>query len=232
MRFAIPYEDAMSDIMSWFQERGVQTAIFVAHNAVFDRRLFNENNKRKIPSGVVNGNTLPFHEWVCTQRLLEKKVPGLDSYQLGDLAAHYGIKCDDAHNAQADVRILMDILVQVYGSSDAAISGLAKARRLPPPKPSRKERKTPKRVRSKDHRKRKSKDEEERRRKKRRGKEKVSESEEEPKKKKQRKITQLFRRKKNREKEEEVESREIGLPADQSRKRPKRSPGKPKRYQS
>jgi DNA polymerase-3 subunit epsilon len=79
-------------------------SILVAHNAPFDISFINEELAR---------NSLPqLKNRVVDTRILAKEVfPGLPKYSLQELAVRFGIEALDAHRAEDDARVCMELFL-------------------------------------------------------------------------------------------------------------------------
>ncbi|MGP1594139.1 MAG: 3'-5' exonuclease [Treponema sp.] len=80
----------------------IEKTILVAHNAPFDINYFNAELQRI--------GEKPLHNKVVDTRIFAKEVfRGLQSYALQDLAAQFGIVARDAHRAEDDARVCMEL---------------------------------------------------------------------------------------------------------------------------
>jgi DNA polymerase-3 subunit epsilon len=86
----------------------IRGAILAAHNAAFDCGFINEKLRE--------WQTSPFpslpNRVVDTLAVSREKFPGLGSYSLQKLAAELGIPSRDAHRAEDDARLCMEILLR------------------------------------------------------------------------------------------------------------------------
>ncbi len=104
--------------------------IFVAHNASFDYGFLREEFARL-------GYTYTCRQRLCTVRLARKVFPGLPSYSLDNLRAHFGIVSERAHRALDDALattlLLERILTAQHGSESirALVHYGVQAARLP-----------------------------------------------------------------------------------------------------
>ena len=73
----------------------VGDAVLVAHNAPFDRAFLDAELRLAYGRRLLT----PF---VCTVQLSRRVVPGLKSYRLDMLAAHFGVDIVDRHRALGD----------------------------------------------------------------------------------------------------------------------------------
>lgn len=78
--------------------------VLVAHNAPFDVSFINEELARLGKSALKN-------RVVDTRAFARDMFPGLPNYKLQDLAAHFGIKAIDAHRAEDDARVCMELFL-------------------------------------------------------------------------------------------------------------------------
>lgn len=83
------FDEAAEEILSWLDGR-----IFIAHNAQFDYGFL----KQQFKDASIDWNP----KRLCTVRMSRRIVPGLRSYSLGRLAAHFGITIADRHRAAGD----------------------------------------------------------------------------------------------------------------------------------
>ena len=104
-------------------------AVFVAHNARFDYGFIREEFARF---------GYPFvRKMLCTVRLSRQVFPGLRSYSLSNLKAHFGIKSERAHRALDDtlatVRLFEMILAEQSGedSTQTLVNQGVKEAKLP-----------------------------------------------------------------------------------------------------
>ena len=80
--------------------------VLVAHNAPFDINYVNAELKRVGKSPLTNK--------VVDTRIFAKEVfPGLSSYALQDLAVQFGIMALEAHRAEDDARVCMELFEQI-----------------------------------------------------------------------------------------------------------------------
>lgn len=78
--------------------------VLVAHNAPFDVAFINEELARI--------GRPPLANRVVDTRLLAKEAfPGLPNYKLQDLASRFGITAVDAHRAEDDARVCMELFL-------------------------------------------------------------------------------------------------------------------------
>ncbi len=84
----------------------IGTGVLVAHNAPFDINYVNAELKRA-------GKT-PLTNKVVDTRIFAKEVfPGLSSYALQDLAVQFGITALEAHRAEDDARVCMELFEKI-----------------------------------------------------------------------------------------------------------------------
>lgn len=74
----------------------------IAHNAPFDVRFVKANLLRLNMS-------LPFFPVIDTLALAKQVFPGLKSYSLSNLAAHFEIEVSKAHSADDDCRVTLEL---------------------------------------------------------------------------------------------------------------------------
>ena len=92
--------------------------VLVAHNASFDHAFLKQAYARA-------GQRLEV-ERLCTVRLARRLVPGLRSYRLDSVLAHFGIECRARHRAGGDAEATAELLLRLLNL--AAATG---ARSLP-----------------------------------------------------------------------------------------------------
>lgn len=84
----------------------IGTGVLVAHNAPFDINYVNAELKRIGKSPLANK--------VVDTRIFAKEVfPGLSSYALQDLAVQFGITALEAHRAEDDARVCMELFDKI-----------------------------------------------------------------------------------------------------------------------
>lgn len=118
------FEEVAEEILSWLNER-----IFIAHNAQFDYGFLHQHFR----AAGINWNA----PRLCTVRMGRKIVPGLRSYSLGRLAAHFGIAIADRHRAAGDAEAtakIFSILLQrdTTGEIGKMLKRGSRERTLPP----------------------------------------------------------------------------------------------------
>ena len=84
----------------------VQGCIFVAHNVNFDYGFFRREFERldypfKMPK-------------LCTVKEMRKAMPGLPSYSLANLTAHFDIQMDQHHRAMSDAKAAAELLKIIH----------------------------------------------------------------------------------------------------------------------
>lgn len=79
--------------------------VLVAHNAPFDVSFVNEELSR-MGKGPLD------HRVVDTRILAREAFPGLPKYALQDLASRLGIEAKDAHRAEDDARVCMELFLR------------------------------------------------------------------------------------------------------------------------
>jgi DNA polymerase III subunit epsilon len=111
-------EAALADFL-----RFAGNAVLVAHNAPFDVSFVNEELARLGKPALKN-------RVVDTRIFARDMFPGLPNYKLQDLAVRFGITAIDAHRAEDDARVCMELfLVCLAALRDKLhlVSGLAEA---------------------------------------------------------------------------------------------------------
>ncbi|NEK60241.1 DNA polymerase III [Geodermatophilus sabuli] len=98
LRGAPQYADVADDIA-----RRVHGRIAVAHNADFDHRFLTAESKRA-------GRRLPVEERLCTLALTRRLDLPVADFKLGSVADYWGVRAVRAHDAEDDVRVLVEIL--------------------------------------------------------------------------------------------------------------------------
>lgn len=88
---------AMQDFL-----RFIGKTVLVAHNAPFDVNFVNEELKR-------TGLPTLSNRVIDTRIFAREMFPGLPKYALQDLALRFGIKAIDAHRAEDDARVCMEL---------------------------------------------------------------------------------------------------------------------------
>lgn len=84
----------------------IGTGVLVAHNAPFDINYVNAELKRAGKS--------PLSNKAVDTRIFAKEVfPGLSSYALQDLAVQFGITALEAHRAEDDARVCMELFEKI-----------------------------------------------------------------------------------------------------------------------
>jgi DNA polymerase-3 subunit epsilon len=78
--------------------------VLIAHNAPFDISFMNEELARLGKPALKN-------RVVDTRIFAREMFPGRPNYKLQDLAAHFGIKAIDAHRAEDDARVCMELFL-------------------------------------------------------------------------------------------------------------------------
>ena len=82
----------------------VQNAVLAAHNAPFDFSFLDEKLKKRLPNPILD-----------TLVLSRDCFPGLKSYSLQNIAANFNISAFDAHRAEDDARLCMEIFLRCAG---------------------------------------------------------------------------------------------------------------------
>ena len=96
-----PLDEVMPDFLSF-----TKGAVLAAHNAPFDCGFINENLGKALPNPIVD-----------TLAVSKELFPGLRSYSLQNLAAALGINALDAHRAEDDSRLCMEIFLHCVESA-------------------------------------------------------------------------------------------------------------------
>lgn len=79
-------------------------SVLIAHNAPFDVAFVNEELARL--------GMQPLRNRVVDTRIFAKEIyPGLPNYRLQDLARNFGIEAIDAHRAEDDARVCMELFL-------------------------------------------------------------------------------------------------------------------------
>lgn len=86
-------------------------AVFVAHNVSFDYGFLREEFARL-------GYTFSCRQRLCTVRLARKVFPGLPSYSLDNLRAHFGISSERAHRALDDALATAQLLEHILAAQN------------------------------------------------------------------------------------------------------------------
>ena len=84
----------------------IGTGVLVAHNAPFDINYVNAELKRAGKSPLTN-------KAVDTRIFAKEVFPGLSSYALQDLAVQFGITALEAHRAEDDARVCMELFEKI-----------------------------------------------------------------------------------------------------------------------
>ena len=88
----------------------ISSTVLAAHNAPFDCGFINEKLKTGLPNPIVD--TLVFSRDI---------FPGRRSYSLQNLAAELGIPALDAHRAEDDARLCMEIFLRCTARGQSAL---------------------------------------------------------------------------------------------------------------
>ena len=101
----MPEEALIADVFPDFFDF-IGTGVLVAHNAPFDINYVNAELKR--------AGKFPLTNKAVDTRIFAKEVfPGLSSYALQDLAVQFGITALEAHRAEDDARVCMELFEQI-----------------------------------------------------------------------------------------------------------------------
>ncbi|MGY1702177.1 TerD family protein [Geodermatophilus sp. SYSU D00766] len=98
LRGAPQFPDVADDV-----SRLVEGRIVVAHNASFDHRFLAAESRRA-------GRRLPVEERLCTLALTRRLDLPVTDFKLGSVADYWGVQAIRAHDAEDDVRVLVEIL--------------------------------------------------------------------------------------------------------------------------
>ena len=92
--------------------RFIGNSVLIAHNAPFDISFINEELARLGKPALQNK--------VIDTRIFAKEIfPGLPKYALQDLATRFGIKALDAHRAEDDARVCLELFMICFDSLKA-----------------------------------------------------------------------------------------------------------------
>jgi DNA polymerase-3 subunit epsilon len=100
--------------------RFIGEGILVAHNAPFDCGFINAGLQWRFDRGTAPFPQLP-NPVVDTLIYARKRFPGQPNYKLGSLAAFLGIESGDAHRAEDDARVCMEIFIRCYEEETGAL---------------------------------------------------------------------------------------------------------------
>ncbi len=104
----------MSQVMPDFL-RFIGDSVLIAHNAPFDISFVNEELFRL-------GHTALTNRVIDTRLLAKELFPGLPKYALQDLARHFGINALEAHRAEDDSRVCMELFLVCIRKLAEAVS--------------------------------------------------------------------------------------------------------------
>jgi len=82
----------------------LEEAVLVAHNAPFDLGFLAAALRKQ-------GKPILAHQYVDTQPMSRKAWPGRQNYKLQSLAQELGVKALDAHRAEDDARVCMEVFL-------------------------------------------------------------------------------------------------------------------------
>ena len=88
----------------------IRGAALAAHNAPFDCGFINEKLEKPLPNTILD-----------TLAVSRELFPGLKSYSLQNLAAALGINAIDAHRAEDDARLCMEIFLRCCNTGAAGV---------------------------------------------------------------------------------------------------------------
>jgi DNA polymerase-3 subunit epsilon len=104
-----PLDEALPEFLRFIGE-----SVLVAHNAPFDCGFINEGLRRRFDRGEAPFPKLP-NPVVDTLASARRCFPGRRAYNLGSLAAFLGIRSGEAHRAEDDARVCMEIFLRCFG---------------------------------------------------------------------------------------------------------------------
>jgi len=106
------------------------TAVLVAHNAVFDVRFINHELSRVFPGQrMMNAH-------LCTVSLARRALPELKSFRLGALAEHFSVRHHLRHRAGDDARATAEVFLVLLELLDRhGVRDVAGARHFTAPQP-------------------------------------------------------------------------------------------------
>lgn len=93
-------------------QRVMANAVFVAHNAPFDRRWLKAELSRANYAG-------PSGRVLCTVQMARKLVPEIKGRSLDALIHFFGIPCEARHRAWADARATVTLLLKLFERVEA-----------------------------------------------------------------------------------------------------------------
>ena len=88
-------------------------AVLVAHNAMFDLALLNQEIARIFPGCRMRNQEL------CTVKLARRIMHNLNSHTLDSLAEHFGFEIPERHRAAGDARATVQILLRLLDQLEA-----------------------------------------------------------------------------------------------------------------
>jgi DNA polymerase-3 subunit epsilon len=107
-------EEALPRFLSF-----VKNTIIIAHNAPFDCGFVNEALKRLAENPHGRGFSSPVVDSIVLAR---EAFPGRKSYSLQNLAADLGIATQNAHRAEDDALLCMEIFIRCLGQNRPVVS--------------------------------------------------------------------------------------------------------------
>ena len=103
-------------------------AVLVAHNAMFDLPLLNQEIARIFPGSRMRNAEL------CTVKLARRFMPSLESHSLDALAEHFALEIQKRHRAAGDAKATAQILLRLLDQMQhKGVRTLAEARIYRPP---------------------------------------------------------------------------------------------------
>ncbi len=110
------------------------TAVLVAHNAVFDVRFMQHELSRLFPGRKM------MNQHLCTVSLARRVLPELKSFRLGALAEHFKVRHPARHRAGDDARATAEVFLLLLEELDRqGVRDVAGARRFNVPEPKAKQ---------------------------------------------------------------------------------------------
>jgi DNA polymerase III epsilon subunit family exonuclease len=117
---APPFEEVAADWLGF-----ADTAVLVAHNAVFDVRFINHEVGHVFP-----GRRM-MNSHICTVSLARQVLPELKSFRLGALAEHFAVPHRTRHRAGDDARATASVFIRLLEHLDEnGVRDLSGARRF------------------------------------------------------------------------------------------------------
>jgi DNA polymerase-3 subunit epsilon len=101
-----PLDKVLPDFLAF-----IKNTVLIAHNAAFDCGFINESLKNRFVDGRAPFPALP-NRILDTIALAKEAFQGLRRYNLQDLAVFLGIQAKEAHRAEDDARVCMEIFMR------------------------------------------------------------------------------------------------------------------------